>query len=234
MTDQASVEKLLDRIEGLPVLPVVAVKLLEITEDELTSSKDVANLIESDPALTAKTLKMANSPVYRKSGDIGTIPDAVRFIGFNAVKSTVAVYRKSGDIGTIPDAVRFIGFNAVKSTVLTLSVMGLFDTKRDGNNFDPDAFWLHSLACGVCCRDLSTQTRSGSSFVEEFVRVRHASRRGQDSPVPVPARGVGAGDSGCRQEQDERGRSREDRIGRGPCVRGQRASKALEDPRTHL
>jgi len=139
MSDQASVGKLLDRIEGLPVLPVVAVKLLEITEDELSSAKDVASLIESDPSLTAKTLKMANSPVYRKSGDIGTIPDAVRFIGFNAVKSTV----------------------------LTLSVMGLFDARRDGNSFDPDAFWLHSLACGVCCRDLSTQTRSGSSFVEE-------------------------------------------------------------------
>ena len=57
MTDRASVEKLLDRIEGLPVLPVVAVKLLEITEDELTSAKDVANLIESDPALTAKIVK---------------------------------------------------------------------------------------------------------------------------------------------------------------------------------
>ncbi len=139
MSDQASVEKLLDRIEGLPVLPVIAVKLLEITEDEFSSAKDVANLIESDPALTAKTLKMANSPVYRKTGNIGTIPDAVRFIGFNAVKSTV----------------------------LTLSVMRLFDAKRDGNHFDPDAFWLHSLACGICCRDLSAQTRSGGSFVEE-------------------------------------------------------------------
>ena len=139
MSDQASVEQLLDRIEGLPVLPVVAVKLLEITEDELSSARDVAKLIESDPSLTAKTLKMANS----------------------------AVYRKSGDIGTIPDAVRFIGFNAVKSTVLTLSVMGLFDAKKAGNKFDPDAFWLHSLACGVCCRDLSVQIRSGSSFVEE-------------------------------------------------------------------
>ncbi len=139
MSEQTSVEQLLDRIEGLPVLPVVAAKLLEITEDELSSAKDVAKLIESDPSLTAKTLKMANSPVYRKSGDIGTIPDAVRFIGFNAVKSTV----------------------------LTLSVMGLFDAKRAENKFDPDAFWLHSLACGVCCRELSAQTRSGSSFMEE-------------------------------------------------------------------
>jgi PAS domain S-box-containing protein len=139
MGEQVNVEALLDRIEGLPVLPVVAVKLLEITEDELSSAKDVANLIESDPALTAKTLKMANSPVYRKTGDIGTIPDAVRFIGFNAVKSTV----------------------------LTLSIMGLFDEKKGGSPFDPDAFWLHSLACGVCCRDLATHARSGSSLVEE-------------------------------------------------------------------
>ncbi len=139
VNDQARVEQLLERIEGLPVLPVVAVKLLEITEDELSSAKDVAKLIESDPSLTAKTLKMANS----------------------------AVYRKSGNVGTITDAVRFIGFNAVKSTVLTLSVMGLFDARKGKGLFDPDAFWLHSLACGVCCRDVSVQIRSGSSFVEE-------------------------------------------------------------------
>ena len=130
---------ILDRIDGLPVLPAVAVKLLEITEDEYSSAKDVAKLIEGDPSLTAKTLKMANS----------------------------AVYRKSGEVGTIPDAVRFIGFNAVKSTVLTLSVMGLFDAKKAGGTFDPDAFWLHSLACGVCCRDLCSQIRSANSLVEE-------------------------------------------------------------------
>ncbi len=138
-SDRAAVEQLLDRIEGLPVLPAVAVKLLEITEDELSSAKDVARLIESDPSLTAKTLKMANSSVYRKSGEVGTITDAVRFIGFNAVKSTV----------------------------LTLSVMGLFDAKKGKGLFDPDAFWLHSLACGACCRDLSVQIRWGNSLVEE-------------------------------------------------------------------
>ncbi len=133
------VQKILDGIEGLPVLPAVAVKLLEITEDEYSSARDVAKLIEGDPSLTAKTLKMANS----------------------------AVYRKSGEVGTIPDAVRFIGFNAVKSTVLTLSVMGLFDGKKNGGTFNPDALWIHSLACGVCCRDLSVHTRSAGSLVEE-------------------------------------------------------------------
>ncbi len=121
------------------MLPAVAVKLLEITEDEFSSVKDVARLIESDPSLTAKTLKMANSGVYSRSGNIGTIPDAVRFIGFNAVKSTV----------------------------LTLSIMGLFDRKKASGGFDPNAFWLHSLACGVCCRDVSGQIGSAVSLVEE-------------------------------------------------------------------
>ncbi len=139
MSDRTRVEQLLDRIEHLPVLPVVAVRLLEITEDELSSAKDVAKLIESDPSMTAKTLKMANSSVYRRSGEVGSIPDAVRFIGFNAVKSTV----------------------------LTLSVMGLFEGKGKNGEFNPDAFWLHSLACGVCCRDMSKRLESATSFVEE-------------------------------------------------------------------
>jgi PAS domain S-box-containing protein len=136
---QETVDQVLQRIEGLPVLPVVAVKLLEITEDEFSSVKDVARLIESDPSLTAKTLKMANSSAYSRSGTIGTIPDAVRFIGFNAVKSTV----------------------------LTLSIMGLFDKKKGGGGFDPNAFWLHSLASGVCCRDVSSHIGSPVSLVEE-------------------------------------------------------------------
>ena len=59
----AKIDEILDRIENLPVLPVVAVRLLEITEDEFSSVKDVAELIESDQTLTAKTLKMANSAV---------------------------------------------------------------------------------------------------------------------------------------------------------------------------
>ena len=137
--EQAKIQEILDRIENLPVLPVVAVRLLEITEDEFSSAKDVAKLIESDQTLTAKTLKIANS----------------------------AVYRRSGSIATIRDAVRFIGFSAVKSTILTLSVMGLFEKRSKRNGFDPDAFWLHSLGCAVCCRETSVRLKAASSLVEE-------------------------------------------------------------------
>ena len=139
MKDRTRIEQILDGIEGLPVLPAVAMRLLEIAEDEFSSAKDVAKLIESDPGLTAKTLKMANS----------------------------AVYGRSGNVATIRDAVALIGFNAVKSTVLTLSVIGLFESRKARGGFDPDAFWLHSLACAVCCRGISAQIRASSALVEE-------------------------------------------------------------------
>ena len=74
----------------------------EITEDELSSAKDVAKLIESDPSLTAKTLKMANSSVYRKTGDVGTrIAASVAkgltpFVGRkNSMAALMEVYEKA-------------------------------------------------------------------------------------------------------------------------------------------
>lgn len=131
--------RLLEQVDKLPTLPLVAVRLLGVTGDELGSPRDVAKLIESDQSLTAKTLKMANS----------------------------AFYGRSGAISTIRDAVVLIGFNAVRSTVLSLAVMDLFRSRPSSNGFDPEAFWVHSLACAICAREISRRVDAGTQKAEE-------------------------------------------------------------------
>jgi len=133
------IQQILGKIEKLPMLPTVAVKLLEVTEDENSSALDLAKLIETDQALAAKTMRMANS----------------------------AFYGRSREISTLRDAVALIGFGAVRSTVLTTFFMEIFKGSTDRTGFDVEAFWLHSLACAICCRELGKRSHGPASFAEE-------------------------------------------------------------------
>ena len=81
--------KILGGIDNLPMLPAVAVRLLEVAGDERSSAQDLAKLIETDQALAGKTMRMANSAYYGRSGKIANLRDAVALIGFRALRSTI-------------------------------------------------------------------------------------------------------------------------------------------------
>jgi len=52
-------------IEDLPSPPSVAVKLLELFDDPDVALKDIAKVIQVDPALTAKIISYCNSPLIQ-------------------------------------------------------------------------------------------------------------------------------------------------------------------------
>jgi len=133
------IRQVLGGIEKLPMLPAVAVRLLEVTEDENSSALDLAKLIETDQALAAKTMRMANS----------------------------AYYGRSGKISTLRDAVALVGFGALRSTILTVFFMDVFKGTANDTGLDTEAFWLHSLACAICGREIGRKIRGPASFAEE-------------------------------------------------------------------
>jgi diguanylate cyclase (GGDEF)-like protein len=73
----------------LPILPVVAARLLELTAQEDTALTDIVNLIAQDMALSAKLLKVANSSFYSFPQQIVSINQAVSLLGIKAVRSLV-------------------------------------------------------------------------------------------------------------------------------------------------
>jgi len=68
-----------------PVLPRVAVQLLELTRDPHVKVRDVANLLERDAMLTAVTMRAANSAVHRGSSEIYTLEEAIARMGLRRV-----------------------------------------------------------------------------------------------------------------------------------------------------
>jgi HD-like signal output (HDOD) protein len=86
-------QKLNDAIDQnritLPTLPEVALKVRDAVEREQSSANQIADIIASDAALSARLLQVANSPLYRGRVTIDNLQMAVARLGVRLVRSLV-------------------------------------------------------------------------------------------------------------------------------------------------
>jgi HD-like signal output (HDOD) protein len=123
----------------LPALPTIAMEIVDMVDNPRTSASQLGKVISTDQALTAKVLKIANSPFY----------------GFP---------RK---ISTIDFAIIVLGYDALKEIVISISLVSSLQKKSD-LYFDAKAFWDHAIASGVLARRLARDLGyrvSGEVFV---------------------------------------------------------------------
>ncbi len=80
---------LVSKMDNLPRLPQVAIKLMEISMDDQTSAKDIADIVMEDPAITAYLLKLINSPFYGLREKITTVSHGIALLGVDVVKNVV-------------------------------------------------------------------------------------------------------------------------------------------------
>jgi len=84
-------DSILDDLENdrlpLPTLPEVALKVRDTVDDEDASIKDVADIIITDAALSARIIQVANSALYRGLSSADNVQAAISRMGLNTVKS---------------------------------------------------------------------------------------------------------------------------------------------------
>lgn len=80
---------LLLAVKDLPTLPAVLEDVSRLLEDPRSSTQQVAKLISRDQVLSAKVLKMVNSPVYGFPGRISTIQHALVLLGNNVIRGLI-------------------------------------------------------------------------------------------------------------------------------------------------
>ena len=56
----------------LPTLPEVALKVRDAAEDPRTDSAGIARVLGNDAALSARLIRVANSPLLRAASPVGT------------------------------------------------------------------------------------------------------------------------------------------------------------------
>lgn len=92
----ADLPTLLGCIDGLPSIPLVAQKVGEMVLDPRTDSGSIADVMRGDPALTAKVLRLVNSPYFGIPGGVSDVPRAIGFLGFTSLHQlvlTVSVFQ---------------------------------------------------------------------------------------------------------------------------------------------
>lgn len=76
----------------LPSLPDVAVLVGQTVNQDHADAHRVAKVIENDPVISAKIIKVANSARYAGATSIAALPDAVARIGLSTVHSLVITF----------------------------------------------------------------------------------------------------------------------------------------------
>lgn len=97
------------------------IELFKVINDPASSANDLVNIIEKDPPLTARILRMVNSAYYGIGKRI------------NAIKQAV---------------VR-LGFNTVKELALTQKVCQLYEEGDEVGTFSRKGLWKHSMAVAL-------------------------------------------------------------------------------------
>ena len=121
-----SIDAVIKRIQDLPSLPAVVIELLSSMEQDDIDVHALAGKIALDQALSAKTLRLANSSFYGMPTQVTSIQQAISVLGFHSIRTLVTACAVTGCFASGP-----------------------------GAEFDFDAFWRHAIATAACARVLA-------------------------------------------------------------------------------
>ena len=75
--------------DSLPALPAILHEAHELVQKGNASPQQIGAIFAKDQALSAKILKIINSPVYGFSGRISSITNALTLLGFNVIRNII-------------------------------------------------------------------------------------------------------------------------------------------------
>jgi putative nucleotidyltransferase with HDIG domain len=121
-----TIAQIIEDVKDLPTLPAVVMEILNCIDQENIDTHELANKVSHDIALTAKTLRYANSAYYS-----------------TMVKVT-----------TIQQAISLLGLTTVRQLIVSAALTGCFP-ENNCPGFNHKHFWRHSNMVGIVARILA-------------------------------------------------------------------------------
>ncbi len=92
-------KKILNKVKDLPPMPKVLFKAREVMADPKSGFKEIAEVIETDQAIAARVLKVANSAYYGLSGMVNSIHQASVVLGYQTLEQVITMVSSSSLLG---------------------------------------------------------------------------------------------------------------------------------------
>lgn len=128
-TTSAEVEELIDSTVSIPTIPTVLNEINAVLASPDGSAKDAAGVIERDPAIATRALRLVNSSFYGLRNPVSNI-----------------------NLGC-----SILGLQVISNLVVQATVLQTFQTDT-GSVLDADWLWDHSFKAAVACRMLAERT----------------------------------------------------------------------------
>ncbi len=119
----------LKQVDSLPALPNVVTQIIQRGKDPHTGANELSALIEKDPGLTGKLLKLVNSA----------------FFGFNR------------EINDVKHAVVILGADEVINLAMTLATARLFRVESNGCGFSTNELWSHATGVATIAKFMAAR-----------------------------------------------------------------------------
>ncbi len=129
LSGEALKKQILQSVSDLPPMPQTVFKVREVIANPDSSFKELAKILETDQAIAAKVLKIANSPYYGLSGKVSSIQHA----------SIVLGHKTLGELMTMA------------------GTSGLLDNELVGYGLEAGDLWQHSMGVALGSKILATR-----------------------------------------------------------------------------
>ncbi len=124
-------EKLVCETGDLPTLPTVAQNVLAIINNEGANANALAEIIEFDPVITSRVVRLANSAYYRMPG--------------------------TEEVADVHRAVVVLGFLNIRNIVVSTCLKSIYTPEFKANHFSATDLWEHSVMVAVISRLLAAE-----------------------------------------------------------------------------
>ncbi len=127
----SEIEEALRFCPNLPSLSGVALRVIEMGRNPNVDAGAVAAVLSKDPALAAKIIRIANSPLYAQRRKVTNLRQALAFLGLDGTMTLALSFSLAGSLSSS---------NALSADIL-------------------ERFWRRSLLSALACRALGEQMK---------------------------------------------------------------------------
>jgi putative nucleotidyltransferase with HDIG domain len=113
--------KLSAAVENMPAFPRSVQQILEITRDINCKPRELVAVIENDPVMTIKLLRILNSAYYSFPNPVTSVNQSVVYLGINTIKNMALSF---ATVGVLP-AQNAAGFDIRRYLLHSLTTAGL-------------------------------------------------------------------------------------------------------------
>ena len=130
---EALKKKILRTVKDIPPMPQTTFKAHKLIKDPRTNFEDLAKVLETDQAIAARVLRMANSPYYGMSGNVSSLKHASTVLGLKTLEELIVVAGSTKSLSN----------------------------RMEGYGLEAGDLWQHSLAVAFGSKIIATRKNPG-------------------------------------------------------------------------